>query len=126
MDIAADGEKTEPGIDFRRKITLLIYAANVVVTLRIGHTIAPVDQTHDFVERVLQRLDQDMVMVRHKTPRQNSERIIYMDMQKDALQLMHILFRAKNRLPVIAAQDDVIIGTWIKFTPSRHDHSPHQ
>ena len=49
MDVAADGEQPQPGINFLPKIALLVNAADVA---------------HDLVERVPQQLDQKMVMVR--------------------------------------------------------------
>ncbi len=96
------------------------------MALRIRQTITPVDLTHDFVERISQRFDQDMIVVRHKTPRQDCEWIAGMDFHKYPLQFMHILFCPKNRLSVIAAQNDVVIGIRIEFTLPRHLRLPHQ
>lgn len=76
MDIAADGEEPQPGIDLFCKIAFLVNAPDVAVALCIRQTVALVDQAHDLMERIPQRFDQDMVMVRHETPRQNREGIL--------------------------------------------------
>lgn len=39
---------------------------------------------------------------------------------------MHVFFCPENRLAVIAAQDDMVIGIRIEFTLPRHRRSPHQ
>ena len=64
-------------------------------------------------------------MVGHETKRQQLERVIGMDMQEGTFQFEHVFLGPENRLPVVAAHDDVIISLGVKRALSGHG-SPHQ
>lgn len=65
-----------------------------------------------------------MIMVGHETPGENGKRVALMCVEKSSLQFVHVFWCAENRLPVVAAHDDVVIGIWIELASAGHKRSP--
>lgn len=58
VNIRADSQKSEPGIDFLCEIALLVDAPDMQVPIRVRGAIAPVDESHELVQRIPLRFDQ--------------------------------------------------------------------
>ena len=65
--------------DFLSEKALLIDAPDMAITLAVRIAVAAVDHGHDFAERILFRLNQNMIMIGHETPSDNSKRIAVVD-----------------------------------------------